>query len=277
MERPKVVVVMPGLNVAGTLERTVRAIPEGSADVILLVDDGSTDDTVEVARSLGIACISHAENRGYGAAQKTGFREALALGADVAVMVHPDFQYKPELVPAMAAMVTPGEYDVVLGSRILLGGALAGGMPRWKDVANRALTLAENLAMGTRVSEFHTGYRAYSRRALSTLPLAGNRNDFAFDSEILAQAAFQGLAIGELSCPANYFDEMQTITLLPGIRYGFACLGIARRAALHRLAARTGLPTGSERFDPSSPGLTAWTAGRWSIPPSGDAWSRPAP
>ncbi len=257
----KVVVVMPGLNVARTLERTVQAIPAGAADAVVLVDDGSTDETIEVARRLGIACVSHARNLGYGAAQKTGYREALTLGADVAVMVHPDFQYKPELVPAMAAMVTHGGYDVVLASRVLVGGAIAGGMPRWKYVANRALTTIENVVMGSHLSEFHTGYRAYSRRALQTLPLAGNRDDYVFDSEILAQAVAQRLPIGEISCPAHYFDDMQTITFGPGVRYGLGVLGVAARVAAHRLGGRGRL------LDPSAPKLDAWTEGTWSVPP----------
>lgn len=265
MTSPKVVVVMPGLNVARTLERTVRAIPAGAADTIVLVDDGSTDDTVEVARKLGIACVSHAKNLGYGAAQKTGYREALREGADVVVMVHPDFQYKPELVPAIAAMVTHGGYDVVLASRVLVGGALAGGMPRWKYVANRVLTAVENAAMGAHLSEFHTGYRAYSRRALQALPLAGNRNDYVFDSEILAQAIELGLPIGEISCPAHYFDEMQTITFGPGIKYGLGVLGVAARVTAHHLGKKDRL------LDPNAPKLDAWTHGSWSVPPRAGA------
>jgi len=250
----KVVVVMPGLNVAGTLKRTVAAIPEGAADLILLVDDGSTDESVEVAKELGLAVVSHEQNLGYGAAQKTGYREALAEGADVAVMVHPDYQYKPELVPAMAAMVTFGGYDIVLGSRVLVGGALRGGMPRWKLAANRALTIAENAAFGADLSEYHTGYRAFSRRALEALPMAGNRNDFVFDTEVLAQAIHQGLEIGEVSCPANYFDEMQTITFWPGITYGLGCLHTALRAMMHR----SGI---SSRLLSDGAGLREWRAG----------------
>lgn len=254
----KVVVVMPGLNVASTLERTVCALPEGFADAIVLVDDGSTDDSVDVARRLGIGCVSHRRNLGYGAAQKTGYREALALGCEVAVMVHPDFQYKPELAPALVEMCRTGGYDVALASRILVGGALRGGMPRWKWVANRGLTAVENLAMGAQISEYHTGYRAYSRHALEVLPMADNRNDFVFDSEILAQAIAMDLAIGEMSCPANYHDDMQTITFGPGIRYGLGCLRTAARAA----AARAGLPSTLH----SGGTLATWTEGSWSVP-----------
>ncbi|MEM9072665.1 MAG: glycosyltransferase family 2 protein [Myxococcota bacterium] len=255
----KVVAVMPGLNVASTLERTVRAIPEGVVDVVLLVDDGSTDDTVNEAARLGIACISHAQNLGYGAAQKTGYREALALGADVAVLLHPDFQYKPELVPPIASMVIHGGYDIVLAARVLVGGALAGGMPRWKYAANRFLTWTENALIGASFSEYHTGYRAYSRAALERLPMANNRNDYAFDSEVLAQAVGLGLSVGEISCPAHYFDEMQTITFGPGVRYGLGCLQIAGRYAAERLGVPTGILGG--------PTLDAWTAGTWALRP----------
>lgn len=245
---------MPGIDVASTLERTVSAIPDGAVDEVIFVDDGSTDASVSVARELGCTVISHGRNLGYGAAQKTGYREALSGGAEVVVMVHPDFQYKPELVPAMAAMVEHGGYDIVLGSRMLVGGALAGGMPRWKWVANRALTVLENAMMGASLSEYHTGYRAFSRAALETLPLADNRNDFVFDNETLAQAIWQGLAIGEISCPANYFDEMQTITFLPGIRYGLGCLDTASSFLLHRIGGRSEMMQRQRR-------LEAWTEG----------------
>lgn len=246
---------MPGIDVAPTLERTVHAIPEGAADEILFVDDGSTDDSVAVAQRLGCTVVSHGRNLGYGAGQKTGYREALAAGHDVVVMVHPDFQYKPELVPAMAAMVVHGGYDVVLGSRMLVRGALAGGMPRWKWMANKGLTTVENAMMGAGLSEYHTGYRAFSRHALTTLPLADNRNDYVFDNETLAQAIWMGLPIGEVSCPAHYFDEMQTITLLPGIRYGLGCLHTASRFLLHRLGVR------SPMLDANARRLDAWTEG----------------
>ncbi len=251
----RVAVVMPGLNVASTLARTVRAIPEGIVDEILFVDDGSTDASVEVALSLGCSVVSHARNLGYGAAQKTGYREALASGADVVVMVHPDFQYKPELVPAMASMVVFGGNDLVLGSRVLLRGAVAGGMPRWKWAVNRGLTHLENALMDGALSEYHTGYRAFSRRALETLPLADNRNDYVFDNETIAQALWLGLPIGEISCPARYFDGMQTITFLPGIKYGLGCLDTAGRYFLHRVGVKTRM------LDPSGRTLDAWTEG----------------
>jgi glycosyltransferase involved in cell wall biosynthesis len=252
----RVAILMPGLNVATTLERTVRAIPEGVADEVMLVDDGSTDESVTVAERLGLTVVSHAKNLGYGAAQKTGFREALAGGADCVVMVHPDFQYKPELVPAMAAMVVHGGYDLVLGSRMLVNGALRGGMPAWKWIANKALTRFENAITGAGVSEYHTGYRAFSRRLLETLPMANNRNDYVFDNELLVQAVHFGMSIGELSCPAHYFDEMQTITFLPGIRYGLGVLDTTKTVALHRLGlARSPL------FDERAPRIAEWREG----------------
>jgi len=246
---------MPGLNVDKTLERTVRAIPEGSVDHVIFVDDGSTDGSAALAKRLGALVVSHGRNLGYGAAQKTGYREALALRADVVVMLHPDFQYKPELLPAMAAMVTHGGYDLVLGSRVLVGGALKGGMPRWKYAVNRGLTMLENVALGARLSEYHTGYRAFSRRILEELPIAQNRNDFVFDNEVLAQALHFGYAIGEISCPAHYFEDMQTIGFRSGVRYGFGCLGTAWTASLHRIGFR------SSMLDRNGQHLDAWTEG----------------
>lgn len=253
----RVAVTMPGLNVASTLPRTVAALPEGYADTIILADDGSTDDTVEVARELGVRVFSHSRNLGYGAGQKTTYREALKDGADIAVMVHPDFQYKPELMPVMASMVRHGGYDVVLASRMLDGNALAGGMPIWKLVANRFLTHTENIMLGGSVSEYHTGYRAYSRRLLEELPLCHLSNKFHFDSEILALAIDRGYSIGEISCPAHYFDEMQTIPPSVGVTYGLGCLATAFQGALHR----TGLVT-PPLFDPKAPTLLeGWTEG----------------
>ena len=257
LDGARVVVTMPGLNVASTLPRTVEALPKGYADAIILADDGSTDDTVEVARSLGVRVFSHSRNLGYGAGQKTTYREALKDGADIVVMVHPDYQYKPELMPAMAAMVRYGGYDLVLASRMLDGGALKGGMPAWKLVANRALTHTENLFFGGHVSEYHTGYRAFSRRLLEELPMAHLSNKFHFDTESLALAMMRGYRIGELSCPAHYFDGMQTMPVDVGVRYGIGCLKAAFEGALHR----TGLYT-SAIFDPEAPTvLEGWTEG----------------
>jgi glycosyltransferase involved in cell wall biosynthesis len=253
----RIAVVMPGLNVAATLERTVRALPEGVADDIVFVDDGGSDGGGALARSLGLRVFVHPHRLGYGAAQKTGYREALAAGADVVVMVHPDFQYKPALLPAMASMVAPGGYDLVLGSRVLVKGALRGGMPLWKFAVNRGLTALENALLGAGLSEYHTGYRAFSRALLETLPLAENRNDYAFDNELIAQTVAFGFSIGEVSCPAHYFDEMQTITLLPGIRYGLGCLATAGGFVRHRV----GLGR-SPLYDPAGRKLGDWSEGR---------------
>lgn len=261
LDGKRLVVVLPGLNVARTLERTLAAIPRGFVDARIFVDDGGDDGGAELAARLGCLVVRHAQNRGYGAAQKTGYREALKLGADVVVMVHPDFQYKPELVPAMASMVAFGGYDVVLGSRLLMRGALAGGMPLWKYVVNRGLTLFENGLMGAGLSEYHTGYRAFSRRVLEALPLAENRDDFVFDNELLAQAIHFGFPIGELSCPANYFDEMQTITFLPGIKYGIGCVKTATAMRMHR----SGIAP-SPLFDPNGRTLRDWTEGQVAAP-----------
>lgn len=254
----RIVVVMPGLRVVKTLERTVQAIPANVVDEIIYVDDGSDDGSIELARRLGLTVFSHGKNLGYGAGQKTGYREALARGAGVVVMVHPDFQYKPELVPAIASMVAYGGYDLALASRVLAGGALAGGMPRWKFVVNRALTHVENAMLRASLSEYHTGYRAFSRRALESLPLAENRNDFVFDNEVLAQAIHFGYSIGEISCPANYFDQMSTIRFFPGVTYGLGVLGVASRLVAHR----TGVHP-SACFDLRGRRLDAWQEGRY--------------
>jgi glycosyltransferase involved in cell wall biosynthesis len=252
----KIIVIMPGLNVARTLERTVRALPQGVADEILFIDDGSTDGSAAIARSLGAHVFVHAKNLGYGAAQKTAYREALALGADVVVMVHPDFQTRPEHMPAMASMVAWGGFDLVLGSRVLVDGARKGGMPAWKQAVNRGLTRFENAMLDVGLSEYHTGYRSFSRALLSALPLAENRNDYAFDNQLIAQAVHFGFRIGELSSPAHYFDEMQSMAVLPGIRYGLGCLGVASRFVLHRAGV-----VRSPLFDESGRHLDAWREG----------------
>lgn len=252
----KVAVVLPGLNVTTTLERTLADIPRGFADLTILVDDGSTDGTAALGRKLGCQVFRHPENRGYGAAQKTGYREALRLGADVAVMVHPDYQYRPELVPAMAAMVAYGGYDLALGSRLLMRGALKGGMPVWKYVVNRGLTIFENGMMGAGLSEYHTGYRAFSRKLLEELPLAENSNDYVFDNELIAQALHFGYPIGELSCPARYFDGMQTIHFGVGVKYGIGCVKTAWAMRAHR----SGIAP-SRLFDRKAGKLRDWTDG----------------
>ncbi|MFO1284876.1 MAG: glycosyltransferase family 2 protein [Burkholderiales bacterium] len=233
----RIVVVMPAYRAGRTLEATVRDLPKGVVDDIVLVDDASDDDTVAIARALGLTVLLHPMNRGYGASQKTCYREALARGADVVVMVHPDYQYDPRLVTAMAGMVTSGVYDLVLGSRILGGGALAGGMPWWKYAANRALTFAQNLLLGARMSEYHSGYRAYSRTLLESLPWADNSDDFVFDNELLAQAIVGGRRVGEISVPTRYFAEASSIGFLRAVRYGIGVLGVSVQGGL----ARTGL------------------------------------
>jgi glycosyltransferase involved in cell wall biosynthesis len=229
----KIVVVLPAYFAANTLERTYAEIPRDIVDEVLLVDDASTDGTLELARSLGIRALQHDKNRGYGANQKTCYRAALELGADIVVMLHPDYQYDPRLISAMAAMVASDIYDLVLGSRILGGQAIAGGMPRYKYVANRFLTLVENWLLGTKLSEYHTGYRAYSRRILETLPLDRNSDDFVFDNEVIVQAVAAGFRIGEVSCPARYFPEASSISFERSVRYGF---GVLRAGIRYRLA-----------------------------------------
>jgi len=216
-------VVMPAYNAEKTLERTVAEVP-AIVDDVIVVDDASTDETRRVARRLGLPTILHDRNRGYGANQKTCYREALARGADVVVMMHPDYQYTPKLIGAMAWLVASGEFDVVLGSRILGTGAIRGGMPRYKYVANRFLTAFENILLGSKLSEFHTGYRAFSRRVLDSLPLEENSDDFVFDNQMLAQALFFGFSIGEISCPTRYTAESSSINLRRSITYGLGVL-----------------------------------------------------
>ena len=225
LDGKRIVVVMPAYRAEKTLRRTYEAIPHAIVDEVILTDDASNDATAAVARSLGIRTLVHETNRGYGANQKTCYAEALARGADVVVMLHPDYQYEPRLVTAMASMVSSGIYDVVLGSRILGGTARQGGMPLWKYVANRALTAVENLALGSKLSEFHTGFRAYSRDALLRLPLRANSDDFVFDNQLIAQAVAAGLRIGEISCPTSYHDDASSISFARSVRYGFGVLG----------------------------------------------------
>ena len=229
----RVAVVLPAYNAGLTLIRTHREIPLDIVDDVILTDDASHDDTSEIARSLGIHTIVHARNCGYGGNQKTCYRAALERGADIVVMLHPDYQYSPRLVGPMAGMIASGHYDVVLGSRILGRGALAGGMPLYKYVANRALTFAENVLLGQKLSEYHTGYRAWSRRVLETLPLDACSDDFVFDNQLLAQSAWFGFAIGEISCPTRYFDEASSINFRRSCTYG---LGVLETALAYRLA-----------------------------------------
>jgi glycosyltransferase involved in cell wall biosynthesis len=232
----KVVVVMPAYNAARTLRQTYdEVMAHGIVDHVIVVDDASHDATVAVARELpNVQVEVHAENRGYGANQKTCYRLALAAGADIVVMIHPDYQYTPRLLPAMAALVASGLYPCVLGSRILGGGALAGGMPVWKYVANRALTFAQNLLFGAKLSEYHTGYRAFSRELLERLPLERNSDDFVFDNQVLAQVLWMRCPIGELTCPARYQPEASSINFRRSVRYGFGCMAVATQFRLAR-------------------------------------------
>jgi glycosyltransferase involved in cell wall biosynthesis len=234
----RVIVVMPAYRAAKTIEMTWRALPRDIVDRVLLVDDASTDETVAVAQRLGIEVHVHAKNMGYGANQKTCYNEALATDADIIVMVHPDYQYEPRLVTAMAAMIESGVYDAVIGSRILGGGALTGGMPMWKYVANRALTAFENLALGAKLSEYHTGYRAYSRALLEQTRWAENSNDFVFDNEMLAQIILGKFQLGEISVPTKYFDEASSIGFARSLHYGLGVFRVSITGALHRIGFR---------------------------------------
>lgn len=222
----KVIVVMPAYNAAKTLRQThAEVMAQGLVDQVILVDDGSKDDTVAIAQTLpGVKVHIHPVNRGYGGNQKSCYRLALAEGGDIIIMIHPDYQYTPKLIPAMVSMIGNGLYPCVLGSRILGGYALQGGMPGWKYVANRALTAVENLFLGAKLSEYHTGYRAFSRELLLTLDLAGNSDDFVFDNQMLAQILWHGFTIGEVSCPTKYFPEASSINFRRSVRYGLGCL-----------------------------------------------------
>lgn len=225
----KIVVVMPAYNAARTLRQTYQEVmAHGMVDLIILVDDASHDDTVAIARTLPQVQVEvHPINRGYGGNQKTCYRLALAAGADIVIMIHPDYQYTPLLVPAMASLVASGLYPCMLASRILGNGALRGGMPLWKYVANRFLTLFENLLLGAKLSEYHTGYRAFARELLERLPLEKNSDDFVFDNEILAQVLWLDCPIGEVTCPARYMPEASSINFRRSVRYGFGCIRTA--------------------------------------------------
>jgi glycosyltransferase involved in cell wall biosynthesis len=222
----KVVVVMPAYNAAQTLRRTYEEVmAQGIVDLVVLVDDASHDETSSIAASLPHTRVKvHARNMGYGANQKTCYRNALDEGADIVIMVHPDYQYTPLLIPAMASLIAGGLYQCVLGSRILGGYALKGGMPMWRYTANRFLTFVENVLMGAKLSEYHTGYRAFSRQLLESLTFDGNSDDFIFDNQMLAQIIWKGYMIAEVSCPTKYFTEASSINFLRAVKYGFGCL-----------------------------------------------------
>lgn len=230
----KIVVVMPAYNAARTLERTVSEIPHDLVDELILTDDASQDATVDVAHSLGVHTIVHEENRGYGSNQKTCYTEALRLGADVVVMLHPDYQYTPRLISAMVTLIIDGPFDVVLGSRILGGRALEGGMPRYKYIFNRFLTATQNLLCSAKLSEYHTGYRAFSRAVLERLPLHENSDDFVFDNQMLTQVLYAGFEVGEISCPAAYFPDASSINFRRSVRYGLGVLETSLRCFLQR-------------------------------------------
>ena len=223
----RVAVVLPAYNAVRTLKRTVDDIPRDIVDDIILTDDASSDGTAELADHLGLHTIRHDTNRGYGGNQKTCYSAALSRGADIVVMVHPDYQYTPRLIPAMASMIACDEFDVVLGSRILGRGALSGGMPLYKYISNRVLTLAENILIGQKLSEYHTGYRAWSRRVLERLPLRSCSDDFVFDNQMLVQALHFGFRVGEVSCPTKYFPEASSISFRRSTLYGFGVLATA--------------------------------------------------
>lgn len=229
----KIIVCLPAFNAGLTLEKTLAEIPHGFVDELVLVDDASTDDTVEIASRLGIKhVLKHETNRGYGANQKTCYAKAISLNADIIIMLHPDYQYNPKLIPSMASLLAEGIYPVVLGSRILGKSALQNGMPLYKYIFNRLLTFTQNLLMGQKLSEYHTGYRAYTREVLESINLQANSDDFVFDNQVLAQVAYKGYTIGEISCPARYFPEASSINFNRSVVYG---IGVLKTALLYRL------------------------------------------
>src|SRR6201996_4631304 len=230
-----VAVVLPAYNAAKTLEKTVREIPRDIVDTIILTDDCSKDDTVLIAQKLGLVTLRHDNNRGYGGNQKTCYTAALHEGADIVVMVHPDYQYTPLLITAMVSMIAYGEYDAVMASRILGRGALKGGMPKYKYVSNRVLTLLENILIHEKLSEYHSGYRAWSREVLERLPLLSCSDDFVFDNEMLAQTFYFGFRVGEISCPTKYFEEASSINFRRSLTYGCGVMSTALQFRLKKM------------------------------------------
>ena len=235
IRKNKIVVVMPAYNAEKTLRDTYAEIPKDIVDEVILVDDASQDATIKVAKKLGIKTIAHPQNRGYGGNQKTCYKAALKSGADIVIMLHPDYQYTPKLIAPMAHLLASGLYDVVLGSRILGGQALAGGMPFYKYISNRFLTLAQNILMGAKISEYHTGYRAFTRKVLETVPMKKNSDDFVFDNQMLSQIHFFGFKIAEITCPAKYFPEASSINFVRSSIYGLGCLWTALQFRLTKM------------------------------------------
>jgi len=266
----RLVIVMPAYNAALTLESTYADVPREIVDRVILVDDVSRDQTVEIARRLGLEVIVHRQNRGYGGNQKTCYDAALEAGADVVVMLHPDYQYDATRIPALVEPILRGEVDLMLGSRFL-GDPLAGGMPRWKYVSNRFLTALENLVFGLRLSEYHTGFRAYSRHLLETIPYHRNSDDFVFDQELVAQAVAAGLAIGEIAVPTRYFAEASSVGLRRSIVYGLSTLRVCARFALHRVRVRPSPKLTPRRRGPvGDPGLPGGPGPAGDPRPAGD-------
>ncbi len=234
----KIIVVLPAYNAGKTLEPTFREIPRDIVDEVILVDDGSSDNTAELSKHLGILTIVHTKNRGYGGNQKTCYSTALERGADIVVMLHPDYQYDPHLLTALCSMIVDGPYDVVIASRII-GQISVSNMPKWKFWANRFLTLFQNIVLGVRLSEYHTGYRAFSREVLESLPISRNSEDFVFDNELLAQILMKEYAVGEISCPAKYFPEASSINFRRSVRYGLGVLRVSLLFRLHKWKIRS--------------------------------------
>jgi len=235
IRKKKIVVVMPAYNAEKTLKDTYAEIPKDIVDEVILVDDASNDATIKVAKKLKIKTFVHDKNRGYGGNQKTCYKAALQSGADIIIMLHPDYQYSPKLIAPMAYMLESGLYDVVLGSRILGGQALAGGMPFYKYISNRILTLIQNMLMGAKISEYHTGYRAFTRKVLETVPMEKNSDDFVFDNQMISQVHFFGFKIAEITCPAKYFPEASSINFVRSFIYGLGCLWTALQFRLTKL------------------------------------------
>jgi glycosyltransferase involved in cell wall biosynthesis len=248
IENHKITVVMPAYNAEKTLRKTVEALPKDVIDDIILVDDHSHDHTIDIAKELGLFYVRHEENRGYGGNQKTCYRLALERGADIVIMLHPDYQYDPRLVPAIAWMLMAGPYDIILASRILVGSALKGGMPVYKFIANKFLTWVQNKLIGQHLSEYHTGFRGYRRKVLEGFPFQKNSDDFVFDNEFLCQAVWNGFTIGEISCPAKYFEDASSISFFRSTVYG---LGVLKTSLMFRYARWFGIK--GTLFDTTSP------------------------